>query len=126
MHLPKHQFNAPCELRPPVRRPLFPKGSLQPLLPQPPPASPRNGSLQHFHRHVLPLMNRTACKLSIYSKLKVLKLGSYWALCGFAWIHVAPDSTFVSAPAALGVPVRHTKIVQSLFSHLRISADFAE
>ena len=34
MHLPKHQFNAPCELRPPVRRPLFPKGSLQPLLPQ--------------------------------------------------------------------------------------------
>ena len=36
------------------------KGSLQPLLPQPPPASPRNGSLQHFHRHVLSLMIRTA------------------------------------------------------------------
>jgi len=50
------------------------------------PASPRNGSLQHFHRQVLTL-NRTACKLTIYSKHSKCSNGAatghYAGLLGF-------------------------------------------
>jgi hypothetical protein len=82
---PKHQFNSLCELGPPVRCHLPIKGSLLPPLPPNPRLTAKR--LIAALSPTGPTLNRTACKLSIYSKHSKCSnwaaTGRYAGLLGF-------------------------------------------